>query len=128
MIYCFSTDSAYYPTDPISIDPFDLYWDSETGQVLGLLWRHEKPRGLHPDRGTVTKEDGVRFVFELMMHDYDNFPMPFPLRGRMSYDHPTESHGANLAAIEEGSGTAWLAAEGAITEVDAVPAEALPPS
>lgn len=126
MIYRFSTQRAYYPTDPISTDPFDMWWDGDTGRVLGLVWAHEQPRGLHPDRGTVTTENGNHFVFEVMMTDHINFPTPFPLRGRMAYNYRTDPHGANLAAIEEGSYTAWLAAEGTIKIEPAVPDEALP--
>ncbi len=127
MIYNFSTEHARYPTDPIADDRFDLYWDTETGQVLGLLWKHPKPRGLHPDRGTVASEHDIHFTFELAMHDHDNFPTAFPLRGLISRDAPHGSPDANLAAIEGGSGTAWLAAEGTLTEVDSVPDEAKSP-
>lgn len=128
MIYRFRTAHAYYSTDPIVDDPFDLYWDTETGQAVGLYWDHEHKYGLHPDRGTVRVEGGYHFVFDVLMTDNVNFPTPFPLRGRMAFNHRTRPHGANLAAIQEGSGTAWLAAEGTIMVVDDVPDEALPPT
>lgn len=127
MIYQFSTLEAHYPADPPVAEPLDIYWDSESGEVLGFLWAHAaQPRRLHPDRGTLTSDGYIYFALDIRMTDIVNMPIAFLLRGLVSIDFNHLPNGARMAAIEEGSGTAWLAATGTITVASSVPDEALP--
>ncbi|MEU4626727.1 hypothetical protein AB0G04_42940 [Actinoplanes sp. NPDC023801] len=117
----FSSEGAYYASVASPAETLSFTWDVETGVPSRFYWLHGGvPWYLHETTpGRITRENPNVNYYDLDIRvTTAAFPeSPRTLKGKLTINVIPQSDGATFAAILEGSGSAWLVANGTLTDV-----------
>lgn len=117
----FQTEAAHYATVTSPEETIGFEWDEDTGVPSQFEWLHGGVAWyLHENApGNITKESAHSYYYEvdLGITTASHHETAYALKGKLTVD-AVRADGATFAGILEGTGTAWLVADGTLTNVD----------
>ena len=114
MSCAFQSDATYYASVANPAESLAFSWDCATGRPAKLEWMHGDALWyLHTDRGQITQQ-GYYYDIDLRITSAAHQETAYSLKGKLTLTVARPS-GGTFAAILEGTGTAWLVADGALT-------------
>jgi hypothetical protein len=117
----FKSEIAHYATVTSPEETLSFEWDADTGAPSRFEWLHGGVTWfLHENTpGRVTRENPNVNYYDVDLHvtTEGHQETPNALKGKLTIDVVVHPDGATFAAILEGTGTAWLVADGTLTSV-----------
>ena len=113
MSCAFQSDATYYASALSLAETLAFSWDCATGIPAKLEWSHGDALWyLYTDPGQITQQ-GYYYDIDLRITTDGYQETAYSLKGKLTLTVARPS-GGTLAAILEGTGTAWLVADGTL--------------
>jgi hypothetical protein len=118
----FKSETAHYATVTGPEETLSFEWDADTAAPSKFEWLHGGVAWfLHKSTpGRITRENpNINYYdVDLRVTTAGHEKTPNTLKGKLTVDVVVRPDGATFAAILEGTGTAWLVADGTLADID----------